>query len=205
MWTSKSNKCHYFGFTRMFVVSKFDWNTKLLITLTRITLTMITVTNKTIDIIMLTTITLTMKTLTMVILIMITLIMITFTIITINIMQLTMITLTMITLTIHFNLFLFQTTSVSGELSTSTLTYTPQANDSGKILHCRATNPEMERGILEDAWELNVQCKQTNLMLLLLLLMMLSLTSFFWLLLMLFALLLLLFCNNKKYSCELIN
>ncbi len=139
MWTSKSNKCHYFGFTRMFVVSKFDWNTKLLITLTMITLTMIT---------------LTMITLTM-----ITLIMITLTIITINIMQLTMITLTMITLTIHFNLFFFQTTSVSGELSTSTLTYTPQANDSGKILHCRATNPEMERGILEDAWELNVQCK----------------------------------------------
>jgi hypothetical protein len=48
---------------------------------------------------------------------------------------------------------------VSGELSTSTLTYTPLPTDNEKTLHCRATNPEMERGLLEDSWELNVQCK----------------------------------------------
>ena len=55
----------------------------------------------------------------------------------------------------------FQTTSVSGELSSSTLAYVPQSTDNGKTLQCRATNPDMERGILEDAWELNVQCKWT--------------------------------------------
>ena len=49
---------------------------------------------------------------------------------------------------------------MSGELSTSTLTYTPQPSDSGKILYCRATNPELKIGVLDDKWELDVKCKQ---------------------------------------------
>ena len=52
-----------------------------------------------------------------------------------------------------------QTSTVSGELSTSTMTYTPRSEDHGKTLHCRATNPEMHRGVLEDQWKLDVQCK----------------------------------------------
>ena len=52
-----------------------------------------------------------------------------------------------------------QTSAVSGELSTSTMTYTPRSEDSGKTLHCRATNPEMHQGVLEDQWKLDVQCK----------------------------------------------
>jgi hypothetical protein len=54
---------------------------------------------------------------------------------------------------------LLQTSTVSGELSTSTMTYTPRSEDSGKTLHCRATNPEMHQGVLEDQWKLDVQCK----------------------------------------------
>jgi len=48
---------------------------------------------------------------------------------------------------------------VSGELSTSTLTYTPKPRDSGKTLYCRATNPELKIGVLDDKWELDVKCK----------------------------------------------
>ena len=62
-------------------------------------------------------------------------------------------------LTFFFN---FQTSSVSGELSTSTMTYTPRSEDSGKTLHCRATNPEMHQGVLEDQWKLDVQCKSVG-------------------------------------------
>ena len=60
---------------------------------------------------------------------------------------------------------LLQTSTVSGELSTSTMTYTPRSEDSGKTLHCRATNPEMHQGVLEDQWKLDVQCKSENEML----------------------------------------
>ena len=56
-------------------------------------------------------------------------------------------------------LLFLQTSTVSGELSTSTMTYTPRSEDHGKTLHCRATNPEMHRGVLEDQWKLDVQCK----------------------------------------------
>ena len=48
---------------------------------------------------------------------------------------------------------------MSGELSTSTLTYTPKPRDSGKTLYCRATNPELKIGVLDDKWELDVKCK----------------------------------------------
>ena len=58
--------------------------------------------------------------------------------------------------------FNFQTSSVSGELSTSTMTYTPRSEDSDKTLHCRATNPEMHQGVLEDQWKLDVQCKSVG-------------------------------------------
>ncbi len=58
------------------------------------------------------------------------------------------------------NTFLFQTTSSSGgETTTSTLTYTPRAGDSGRVLRCRASNPELHRGVMEDSWKLDVQCE----------------------------------------------
>ena len=58
-----------------------------------------------------------------------------------------------------FSSFLPQTTSNSGETSTSVLTYTPRPEDNGKTVRCRATNPELHRGVLEDNWKLDVQCK----------------------------------------------
>ena len=53
----------------------------------------------------------------------------------------------------------FQTSSSSGETSTSSLKYTPRPSDSGRVMRCRATNPEMNVGVLEDSWTLDVQCK----------------------------------------------
>ena len=51
------------------------------------------------------------------------------------------------------------TASLSGETTTSSLVFRPRPEDSGKTLHCRATNPQIHRGILQDKWQLDVQCK----------------------------------------------
>nr|XP_040583949.1 nephrin-like isoform X1 [Lepeophtheirus salmonis] len=49
------------------------------------------------------------------------------------------------------------TESTSGESTISTLMYTPLPEDTVKTLHCRATNPELLNGVIEDTWSLNVQ------------------------------------------------
>ena len=57
----------------------------------------------------------------------------------------------------------FQTASSTGETSTSSLMYTPRPSDSGRVMRCRATNPQMNVGVLEDSWTLDVQCKSVDL------------------------------------------
>lgn len=52
-----------------------------------------------------------------------------------------------------------QTNSSTGETSTSTLTYTPRAAENGQALRCRAINPQLQQGVLEDSWIMNVQCE----------------------------------------------
>ena len=54
-----------------------------------------------------------------------------------------------------------QTASSTGETSTSSLMYTPRPSDAGRTMRCRAANPKMNVGVLEDSWMLDVQCKST--------------------------------------------
>ena len=56
----------------------------------------------------------------------------------------------------------FQTASSTGETSTSSLMYTPRPSDAGRTMRCRAANPKMNVGVLEDSWTLDVQCKSTR-------------------------------------------
>ncbi|RZF47478.1 hypothetical protein LSTR_LSTR007405 [Laodelphax striatellus] len=49
-----------------------------------------------------------------------------------------------------------ETTSADGNVTLGTLTVVPQAEDSGQILTCRASNPHLPSTALEDNWILNV-------------------------------------------------
>jgi hypothetical protein len=44
-------------------------------------------------------------------------------------------------------------------VTTSTLTFSPQVDDSGKSLTCRAENKQISGSAQEDTWTLNVHCK----------------------------------------------
>jgi hypothetical protein len=57
---------------------------------------------------------------------------------------------------------LFQT-SPDGNVTTSTLTFSPQVDDSGKSLTCRAENRHISGSAQEDTWTLNVHCKYRQL------------------------------------------
>ncbi|XP_069683132.1 neural cell adhesion molecule 2-like [Periplaneta americana] len=49
-----------------------------------------------------------------------------------------------------------ETTSPDGNVTTSTLTFSPQVDDSGKALTCRAENKHISGSAQEDTWTLNV-------------------------------------------------
>lgn len=47
----------------------------------------------------------------------------------------------------------------SDNLTSSSLTFLPKAEDNGKILSCRAQNPALSNSAIEDGWTLTVYCK----------------------------------------------
>ncbi|XP_068084809.1 synaptogenesis protein syg-1-like [Anabrus simplex] len=46
--------------------------------------------------------------------------------------------------------------SADGNVTVSTLTFTPTSKDNDKVLTCRAENPQVRAGVEEDTWRLNV-------------------------------------------------
>ncbi len=59
---------------------------------------------------------------------------------------------------IKFHFYIFQT-SKDGNTTTSTLSLIPKKEDSGKYLSCRAENSIIPSKVLEDGWELQIQCE----------------------------------------------
>lgn len=55
-------------------------------------------------------------------------------------------------------------TSKDGNTTTSTLSLIPKKEDSGKYLSCRAENSIIPSKVLEDGWELQIQCKYSIVM-----------------------------------------
>lgn len=53
--------------------------------------------------------------------------------------------------------FFFQTSS-DGNVTTSIISLTPGAEDSGLTLLCKASNPHLPSATLEDSWHLQVEC-----------------------------------------------
>ena len=51
------------------------------------------------------------------------------------------------------------TSAASGERTTSSLYFVPRPQDSGKTLHCRASTPQIHRGVIQDSWKLDIQCE----------------------------------------------
>lgn len=49
--------------------------------------------------------------------------------------------------------------SSDGNITFSTLTFTPTLADHGKTLTCRAVNEHIDAAVEEDSWKLNVFCK----------------------------------------------
>ena len=51
------------------------------------------------------------------------------------------------------------TSAASGERTTSSLYFVPRPQDSGKTLHCRASTPQIHRGVIQDSWKLDIHCE----------------------------------------------
>lgn len=61
-----------------------------------------------------------------------------------------------------FTIYFFQTAN-NGNATRSTLSFIPRKVDSGKYLSCRAENSIIPSKVLEDGWDLQVQCKWIKL------------------------------------------
>ena len=60
-----------------------------------------------------------------------------------------------------------ENTSPDGNVTVSTLSLMPTTMEAGNLLVCQAGNPRIPDSTLEDAWKLQIHCKETTLFLLL--------------------------------------
>lgn len=51
--------------------------------------------------------------------------------------------------------------SQDGNMTSSILSFQPTLSHHDKVITCRAENPKVQRGIVEDTWKLNVFCKSS--------------------------------------------
>ena len=58
-----------------------------------------------------------------------------------------------------------ENTSPDGNVTVSTLSLMPTTMEAGNLLVCQAGNPRIPDSTLEDAWKLQIHCKETTLFL----------------------------------------
>ena len=56
-----------------------------------------------------------------------------------------------------------ENTSPDGNVTVSTLSLMPTTMEAGNLLVCQAGNPRIPDSTLEDAWKLQIHCKETTL------------------------------------------
>jgi hypothetical protein len=57
-----------------------------------------------------------------------------------------------------------ENTSPDGNVTVSTLSLMPTTMEAGNLLVCQAGNPRIPDSTLEDAWKLQIHCKETTLL-----------------------------------------
>jgi hypothetical protein len=61
-----------------------------------------------------------------------------------------------------FSILLYQQASADGNVTLSTLMFTPKREDNEKTIECRALNVLVKRGLKEASYKLNVFCEYSN-------------------------------------------